>query len=167
MIFTELKLIALQEEIEIEPLTFIPRLTLIQEDYGPYNPLQLYKVPLYIALTLKKSNKCKIRLPSFFDVEYLQDVLQKEEENEDYQQIHPFFFEMSIYIKECYNADNIDEKLVLVNKIKHARYNKTHEGLKVIDARAINLNNLTSYEFNEIKKYLLTVMQAANEIEKM
>lgn len=167
MIFSELKLIALQEEIEIEPLTFIPKLTLIQETYGPYYPLQLYKVPIYIAITLKKSNKCKIRLPSYFDTELLKDLLQKEEENEDYQSLHPFFFEISCYIKECYNVDNIDEKMVLINKIKYIRYKKTHEGLKILDARAINLNNLTSWEFNEIKPFLLTVMEEAKEIEKV
>lgn len=166
MSLAELKLIALQEEVEIEPLTNIPRFHMIEEEYGPFSPLQLYKIPLYIAITLKQSNKCKIRMPYFFDTEYLQDILKKEEESENYQHIHPMFFELSSYIHECYNAENVDEKLMLVNKIKHARYKKTHEGLQSIDARAINLDNLTSYEFSEIKKYMLTVMKKANKIEK-
>ncbi|KAM0675790.1 DNA replication complex GINS protein PSF2 [Gurleya vavrai] len=160
-----LELVAYQEDIEIEPTVTIPKLHLIQCDYGPFLPLEIYRVPIYIALILKNSNKCRIRLPQFYQLEFLKDILKNEEDNEEYQPLFPYFFELKSVIMDCYNVDNYSETIVLINNIRTVRYKKTHAGIKMIDARAINLNNITCFEFNEVKKFMLSVMEEAREIE--
>ncbi|KAM0688210.1 DNA replication complex GINS protein PSF2 [Conglomerata obtusa] len=163
---SQLYLISQQENIEIEPTTHIQKFHLIQQDYGPFNLLEIHSVPIYIALLLKNSNMCRIRLPPFFEIENVKEILKNEEESEEYQPIHPYFFELRNIIKECYNVECYDEIMVYINTLKIVRFNKTNIGVKLIDARAINLNNLTCYEFNEVKTFLLKVMEEARELEK-
>ncbi|EJW03265.1 hypothetical protein EDEG_02380 [Edhazardia aedis USNM 41457] len=166
MLPTELINIAYQENIEIEPKCQIPILHLMQADFGPFSPLEIPKIPIYIALLLKKANQCRIRLPTFFDPNILREILQNEKDNDEYTQIHPFTFELIGLLEHCYNVGNVDEIKILINEIKTIRHQKTHNGLKRIDSRALNLNNLTSWEFNEFKEFLLNVMGSAKKLEE-
>lgn len=165
MLPLELINIAYKEEIEIEPKVEIPELELIEKNFGPYFPLAIYRVPVYIALILKDSNQCRIRIPDFYDEEYLKDLIKREEENEEYQIIHPYFFELKSIIDQCYNVENKNEIKALVNTLKCCRFKKTDEGLRNIDARAINLNGLTAWEFNEVKEFMLRTMEEAKKLE--
>lgn len=153
----ELVNIAYQEDVEVEPTANIPDIHLLEYDIQNLKPLQISRVPLYIALSLKKSNLCRIRLPSFLKHEYLEEIISLERENVgEYAKIHRFFFELSdILIKHAYNVENPDRLRLLIQELKEARFQKTYEGMKVLDGHAFNINNLTGWEFNEIRHFVL------------
>lgn len=161
----ELINIAYQEDIEVEPTAHIPQLDLIQGTYGPFTPLSVHKVPIYLALLLKQTGQCRIRLPYYYDLDILRDTVKREEESEEYQPIHPYFFELTGIVKHCYNVEDRNVILKHINDIKHIRYSKTSIGVANIDSDAVNLNNITSWEFSEIRCFMLRTMEEARRLE--
>ncbi|KAF7678782.1 putative DNA replication complex GINS protein PSF2 [Astathelohania contejeani] len=159
----ELIHLAYQEEIEVELATDPFTLHLLEKDYCL--SILPTKIPIFAALALKKGNMCQIRQPEYLSVDYLERVLKEETENEEYGSIYTYIFEVgTTLIDHCYNMDDAERSRVLLKAIKETRFNKTHLGLKHIEGKALNLNNLTPYEFNEIKEYLIGGMVMSREI---
>ena len=52
---------------------------IIQGDFGPFSPGMPVEVPIWLAVTLKQRNKCKINCPAWLDVGKI-------------YKIHSFFF---------------------------------------------------------------------------
>ena len=154
---------AYQEEIEIESTTKIPDIHLLEADIRGMRPLQTAKVPLYIALTLKNSKMCRIRLPSYFRRERLEETVDAEKENvSEYTKLHRHFFELSsILISNAYDAENPENLRLLVQEIKELRLQKTLDGMKLIDGHAFNVNNLTMWEFSEVRPFILSTSETA------
>lgn len=161
----ELINIANQELIEIEPMVQVEELTLLCGNYGPFSPLIIYKVPLFVAEILNRANYCRVRLPRYYEEEKLLDIQKYEEENDDFYPLNPYFFENRRVLDFCYNVENGTKTKSIINNIKHLRYKKMNEGIKNFDARAINLNGTTMWEVNEVKHLILETMRKARMIE--
>ncbi|WEL38899.1 GINS complex protein [Encephalitozoon hellem] len=161
--------IAYEELVEIEPTTSIPELCLMDRVYPPMVPLDIVKIPLYAALLLKKSNMCKIRLPLYLQLENLKAAVDTEVEKVDeYSHIHPYFFPLAKELLECcYNTENIEESKVMVEKIREIRLAKTLKGIKCLDGRALNMNNITLFEFNEVKELIIGSTEVGRKIESL
>ena len=158
--------IAYQENVEIEPMANIPTIHLLEYDLTNLNPLRITKVPLYAALSLKKANLCKIRLPTYLKEEYLSEIVVTEKENSnEYSKIPPRLFELSeTLIKHAYNITNPERIRLQVQEIKELRFYKTLEGMKALDGHAFNIDNLTEWEFCEIRPFLLRTSELASRI---
>ncbi|AFN83230.1 hypothetical protein EROM_061390 [Encephalitozoon romaleae SJ-2008] len=159
--------IAYEELVEVEPMTSIPELCLMDKTYPPMMPLDVVRIPLYAALLLKKSNMCKIRLPSYLQLESLKAIMDTEVEKiDEYSHIHPYFFPLAGELLECcYNTENIEESKVMIEKIREIRLAKTLKGIKCLDGRALNMNNITLFEFNEVKELILGSAEVGRKIE--
>lgn len=151
--------------IEIEPKIQIAELQLLCGTYGPFSPLIIYKVPIFVAELLHRANHCRVRLPQYYEEEVLLDLQKFEEENDEFFSIYPYFFENKRIIDMCYNVDDITKIKSIINNVKHLRYKKMNEGLKSLDARAINLNGATMWEINEVKYVILQTMRKARILE--
>jgi GINS complex subunit 2 len=162
----ELKFIAYEELIEVEPSTTINSLSLIHRHYKDIVPLSICKLPLYIALELKKSNLVHIRLPHCYTLSVLSKILENEISNEkEYLEINPNMFSTGkIIINNSYNTDNKEELVVLIDKIKEVRNKKSLLGLSKMEGRALNLNNLTMSEWYEIREILVRPMEERRKI---
>lgn len=163
----ELLHIAYGELVEIEPMAGIVSLHLLERTYTACGPLQIARLPFYAALLLKKANMCRIRLPNYLSLENLRMFLSQETENTDeYLYLHPHFFSLANdCLNNCYNVEDAEEGKILVEKIKEARFKKTLEGIRCLDGKAVNLNNLTIFEFNEVKEFILGSMKMGKRIE--
>lgn len=164
----ELLHIAYGELVEIEPMTAIPALQLLERTYSACGPLQIARVPLYAALLLKKANACKMRLPSYMALDGLRGVLAQEAaKTDEYSYIHPHFFSLAeSLLSNCYNVENVEESRMLVERIRETRFRKTFEGMQCLEGRAVNLNNLTMFEFNEVRGFMLGSMRMGRGIEE-
>lgn len=163
----ELLHIAHGELVEIEPMTTISSLHLLEGTYAESHPLQIVRLPLYAALILKKSNMCRIRLPSYLLLDNLKVILAEENERvEEYCCIHAHFFPLANELLDnCYNVEDIEGSRTIVEKIKEVRFKKTFDGIKCLDGKALNLNNLTMFEFCEVKEFILGSMKLGRRIE--
>merc|ERR1712080_448484 len=151
----ELKLISVHSEVEIEPLTFIPKLNLLEKEYGPYFPLSSAVVPFFCAKILSDNNLCVMKGPT---IEQLKFILEEETKNEEeYFKLPNYFFELSSEFIKSAEKNNREPELYkkLYCDIREIRFKKIRDGLEEIDCKALLLDNVTGFEFNQIKKKLL------------
>ncbi|WUR03421.1 DNA replication complex GINS protein (PSF2) [Vairimorpha necatrix] len=157
----ELKFISTEELLEVEPTSFIPSLSLIHQSYSDLNPLSIINLPLFIALELKKSGLVQIRLPLVYSFEYLSKLLEDEISNQrEYINIPSNIFSTGkLIIRHSYNCEKKEECIGLIDKLKETRFKKTLSGLGKMEGRALSLNNLTLFEWYEIKEILVKHME--------
>lgn len=81
------------EEIEFigekQPISIIPTFNngvihLISGDVGPFRASLPVKVPLWMAVNLKKQQKCKIQAPDWMEVEKLEEIKENEKQSRYY-----------------------------------------------------------------------------------
>jgi GINS complex subunit 2 len=162
----ELQHMAHGETVEIEPLTTIPALHLLEGAYESCTPLQIARVPLFVALVLKKANMCRIRVPQYLTLDALRAAFEEEQKKADeYAYVHPHLFVLADeLLRNCYNVEDAGECRIAVEKIKELRFKKTYDGIRGMDGRAVNLNNLTAFEFNEIREFMLGSMKISRRL---
>lgn len=162
--------IALEEEIEIEPLKDIPVINLIEYSYGPFSILQKNcKIPIFAALSLQKSGYCRIKCPNYLSQDVIENSLDLETDlKNEFTQIYPYIFEInSILIDVCYDIDDKNILKSKINEIYNLRQKKIVEGLKFVDSNALKITNLTGYEFCKVKNFILNTMKIAKRLEKI
>lgn len=69
------------EEVTIVPFLEMDRVRLLSGTYGPFRPPQQTRVPLWLAVTLRKRNRCRIVPPDWLTMERLQSTYDDEVQN--------------------------------------------------------------------------------------
>ena len=128
-----------------------------QGKVGPWKAGVETHVPLWLALQLKASEKCKIYVPFWFDEELLSKISREEKaaKNELTNLQTNEFFEISYVFlsKAADNVKNIHHIRAMVEGIENMRREKIRR--LVEDSHgSIRLRYLTSYEANRIKEPL-------------
>jgi len=163
----EIEFISEYEQITILPLQRMEALTLLEGTYGPFRPPITIKVPLWLAVTLKKKHKCSIQPPKWLNIETLKKKKQKEEEElEEFSDLPYHYFEISTILLDCASDDipYSDEIKILLKDIREIRKRKIKYGLKELNSNNLNLDNLGLMEINEIRPYF---SKAFNNIRKL
>ena len=73
---------------EMEPVKVIPNfmyqsIDLISGPVGPFRPNMECQVPIWVAIQLKKSKKCKIIPPGCLSEDYIRDRITEEKNDKD------------------------------------------------------------------------------------
>lgn len=84
--------LAEDELIEISPMVKSGKVVLVCGNFGPFEPSIATRVPLWLALALKKVRRCKIIPPKWLQVRAVESVVQYEQEHEGSLHPLPFFF---------------------------------------------------------------------------
>ena len=79
----ELEYFSEDYSIKIIPNFHLAVLNLISGPIGPLKPNMESLVPLWFAIQLKKSRKCKLVLPPFLDEDYLSKAIKEEKDNQN------------------------------------------------------------------------------------
>lgn len=110
-------------------------------------------VPLWLASTLKKSKKCRIKLPEWMNENELKNILQQEKENETFYNGLPFYYREISKIIFDIDSESVNHKniRVLIQDIEDVRESKTKKGLKqlVSSTYIVHLNNISSNQLNK------------------
>eukprot|EP01155_Anaeramoeba_flamelloides_P002481 Anaeramoba_flamelloidesa1058480_38.p1 GENE.a1058480_38~~a1058480_38.p1 ORF type:complete len:236 (+),score=55.09 a1058480_38:35-742(+) len=152
-----------------EPIKIIPNFTLNQKlvflngEYGPFQPSIPIEVPLWLALTLRRQEKCQITIPVWLSVEFLQDILKEEKSRKKLSKLHPYFSEISAQLFEhAPNDINDFEKVrTLVEDIWNVRASKIREGIKDITntTYCLSISDLTVMERELLKPYATSALK--------
>jgi len=96
----EVELIGEDELVKIRPKFSHPVMHFIYRDIGPFEPSVDVKVPLWLAITLKKRLKCNIVPPEWLSTEQIQALAKHEELlREGFQQLpSPHFMEITFQL---------------------------------------------------------------------
>ncbi|XP_020683823.1 DNA replication complex GINS protein PSF2 [Dendrobium catenatum] len=166
-IFTpaEVEFLAEDELVEIVPNIRMDALNMICGDFGPFFPQISTKVPIWLAVALKKRGKCSIRPPEWMSVERLTHVLEAERESPREFQPLPFhYIELSKLLFEKAHDDIPDIYMVrsLIEDIRDVRFHKVEMGLEKISGRthAVKLKNLSAMEVNIVRPFMVRALQA-------
>ncbi|KAF9763975.1 putative DNA replication complex GINS protein PSF2 [Nosema granulosis] len=156
----ELKMIYTYELVEVEPLRSLKEMNLVSGEVSGCTPLSIVKIPYFVALALKDSNFLQIRLPFYLSPEYLKKKLEEEMSNKDeYSYLQDSLFAIGKEIvRNSYNAEDAQAICSLIDQLKEIRFKKTLNGLEKLDGSTLNLNNLTMFEYNEVKKCMVESM---------
>ena len=75
-------------KVTIRPLQHIDKLTMIIENYGPFEIDQKYEVPLWLAIHLKKIKMCRIDIPDWLLISSLEYIIEQEHSEDEFTPYH-------------------------------------------------------------------------------
>merc|ERR1712217_35135 len=105
--YEDLEFFTEDESIEILPKFSINGSSLIvlsSGTYGPFYPKTKVSVPLWLALSLRRENKCATVIPHWMNIEYLNSLIQK---NEETPPLPEYYEQMSkLLLSHCNNFLN-------------------------------------------------------------
>ncbi|KAJ3143098.1 Insulinase (Peptidase M16) [Physocladia obscura] len=158
----EVEFIAETQIITVIPTRSIPtEFDLLSGTYGPLRPPLKSKVPLWLALALKRRGKCNIEPPAWLDAEYLDLKLQDERSSEDFAELEFGWLETATMLMRDAQDDipNFEEVQNFIKSIKECRENKAIKILKLISIDLysqqgyLDIENIGRLEINEIKPF--------------
>ncbi|KAK7256189.1 hypothetical protein RIF29_29627 [Crotalaria pallida] len=161
----ELEFIAEDEMVDIVPNLKMGPLNLISGDFGPFTPQIVTKVPMWLAVALKKRGKCSICPPQWMSVEKLTHVLEAERDSQEMSEQLPFHYvEISRLLFE-HARDNIPDVYMvrsLIEDIKDVRFHKVETDLEAFNGRtiAVKIKNLSAMEVNIVRPFIGRALQA-------
>lgn len=150
--------LSLQQEVEIESHTIVPTIQLHTYSFRGCRPLMISMAPLYLALHLRNSNCCSIKTPAYLMRDFLDNLIVREKESQNFIEVPEFLFE------HAYIFMNNDIESA-ISELKRIRLAKIWRGLKDMDGKALYINGLTKWEFNEVRPVVLDAMRIGREIE--
>ncbi|KAJ1615850.1 hypothetical protein T492DRAFT_606734 [Pavlovales sp. CCMP2436] len=147
--------------VTIVPNLVLPKLNLIQGDFGPFQPLIPAEMPLWLALVLKKRQRCSVQPPSWLGVQELERRLEGEKRNPRFQELPQHFFEIAHLLLEAARDDMGDAHKVegLVEDLENRRYAKLRAKLadgadgEAGGAEMLRLDGLTPIEINRVRRF--------------
>ncbi|KAJ3046010.1 DNA replication protein psf2 [Rhizophlyctis rosea] len=159
----EVEFLAENELITIVPLHRMDTLQMIDGFYGPFRPPIKQKVPLWLALTLKKKQKCQIQPPSWMDPDHLTQKIEEEKNRREFSSLPFPYMEIAHLLLDCANDDipRADTVRTLLRDLRERRQAKARQGLESLDPYYLQMDNLGLMEMNEIRPF---ITKAFNEI---
>ncbi|KAG0201950.1 DNA replication protein psf2 [Mortierella sp. GBA30] len=129
-------------------------------------PLQLNKVPLWMAISLKKKQKCNIVAPKWMTVESLQKSLKDEQEQDRFSALPYHYMEIAQLLLEnaCDDVPSADAVRTLLKDLREARQSKARQGVAALGLTYLQMDNIGLMEINEIRPFFT---KAFYEIQKL
>jgi len=156
----EVEFLAEKEMISIVPNFSQDKIYLIGGDIGPFNPGLQTEAPLWLAVSLKQRQKCRIVAPDWMDIESLETKKSEEQESKFFTEMPSKHYMELTHLLLLYAADNVvkaDEIRTLVKDIWDIRMAKLRSSIDVFlksDATHAKLNHLTLMELNCARPFL-------------
>eukprot|EP00658_Telonema_sp_P-2_P036869 TRINITY_DN2658_c0_g1_i2.p1 TRINITY_DN2658_c0_g1~~TRINITY_DN2658_c0_g1_i2.p1 ORF type:complete len:182 (+),score=47.35 TRINITY_DN2658_c0_g1_i2:299-844(+) len=157
------------EEIEIVPRFAMPNLHLITGDLGPFTPQIPVKVPLWLALSLKKSQLCHIRPPFWLDAAHLQERLEHEKEDDAFYEPLPFhYMEIAAQLMDLASDDvpdysKIKQVLLDIEEVRYAKMRKTLMEITGGDF-AYKCTNISAMEINKVRPFMTKTVDRLHQV---
>ena len=160
----DIEFLAEKEIVEIVPNFNSSVMYFISGDVGPFNAGLPIDVPLWLAISLKQRQKCRIKPPSWMTVENLEEIKENEVQTEIFTHLpNPHFREFSQLLFTCAtdNIPNADQVRTLIKDIWDIRDAKLKKGVDQFVKRQAphaKLDNLTQMEINSIRPFLTAAL---------
>ncbi|KAI7864850.1 Psf2-domain-containing protein [Spinellus fusiger] len=151
----EVEFLCGSEMITIIPVQRIPEIELIQQSVGPFRPPLQIKVPLWLAILMKKQQKCTMVCPEWLTVERLKVRLEEEEQHAEFSKLPFHYMEMAQLLLESAREDipNAEQVRTLLKDLRETRQAKSRVGLSELDDTWLGMNSLSLMEINEIRPF--------------
>ncbi|ODV84368.1 hypothetical protein CANARDRAFT_190901, partial [[Candida] arabinofermentans NRRL YB-2248] len=158
---------------EQEPITILPRYTmngtqLISGRLPNLKALSRKTTPLWLSVLLKNQDKCNIVIPDWLTTEYLKSKYAEELNNPTHFSKLPWhWLPISKKLLDAASDDFIDpphEIRSLIQDIREVRLVKARKGIRELNEVYIQLDGLSLMEINEIRPFIVTVMDQLRKV---
>ncbi|ORY88559.1 hypothetical protein BCR35DRAFT_329810 [Leucosporidium creatinivorum] len=162
-----------EREIEIVPMVRLPLTSSndgpLAPQFGPFNPPQKAKVPLWFALQMKKKGKCRIVVPGWLSVASLEETLREETSSDDFSPLPRDYVELSNTLLHLASDDfplhsSSDKVKILLKDIREARQAKIRVGAGALNPVHLAMPHLSSMEILELRPTFSTAFQRLREL---
>lgn len=149
---------------EQEPLTILPRYTmsgtrLIGAKLPDLKALQREQVPAWLALVLKKQNKCNVVIPSWLGVTFLKQRYDEEISQPNQFSALPWHWLplSKLLLDKCTDdfTEPPHEIRSLLQDLREVRQLKARKGIKELNDEYLQLDGLSLMEINEIRPFII------------
>ncbi|KAF9409146.1 DNA replication protein psf2 [Podila epigama] len=166
----EIEFLAENEMIQIAPsIDTRQDLELLAGTVKTLKPLQLSTVPLWLALTLKKKQKCAIVAPEWMSIEKLQAALKKEEDEPDrFSQLPYHYIETAQMLLEnaCDDIPMADAVRTLIKNLRESRQSKARLGVVALGQNYLQMDNIGLMEINEIRPFFTKAFHEIHTLDQ-
>lgn len=135
---------------------------MIQEKIPTLRGMRRERVPLWVALILKSQDKCNIVPPKWLELDFLK--MKYEEEMKlphKFSELPWHWLEISkILLSKAPDdlSDPSNKLKSIIQDLREIRLVKSRKGLKELNESNIQLDGLSFMEINELRPYILNVM---------
>ncbi|CCE78711.1 Piso0_000740 [Millerozyma farinosa CBS 7064] len=158
----EISFLSENEYITILPRYSMKKIELIGEKIPTLRGMRRERVPLWVALILKSQDKCNIVPPSWLELDFLKMKYEEEMKLPHKFSALPWhWLEISkILLAKAPDdlADPSNKLKSIIQDLREIRLVKSRKGLKELNESNIQLDGLSFMEINELRPYILKVM---------
>ncbi|XP_010486970.1 PREDICTED: DNA replication complex GINS protein PSF2 [Camelina sativa] len=166
----EVEFMAEDELVEIVPNMNMEQLNFISGDFGRFIPQIPTKVPLWLAVALKRRGKCSFRPPGWMSVDNLTQILEAERESQSTFQALPFSYVEIARLLFDHAHDDIPDKYMvrsLVEDIRDVRLHKLETNLGSFQGTsAVKISNVSAMEVNIVRPFVRRALEAFYKHDK-
>ncbi|RZC40131.1 glutamate receptor ionotropic, delta-2, partial [Asbolus verrucosus] len=133
---------------------------LISGDFGPFRASLPVKVPLWVAVNLKRQKKCRIQQPDWMDVDKLESIKSDEKTSRTFTKMPSEHYMVEVKLLLGCASDDIpraDEIRTIVKDIWDIRMSKLRSSVDLLvrnNGSYAAVDNLTLMEINSIRPIL-------------
>ncbi|TIB05537.1 hypothetical protein E3P96_01188 [Wallemia ichthyophaga] len=125
--------------------------------WGPFTPPGKARVPLWLALDLKRRKRCSIVAPEWMSVDHLQERLKDETTHGEYADLPFRYLEISKAIIGVAGEDVDNAALIrsLLMDIRQARQTKSRQGVVKMNDAGMAMTGISQLEINELRPFFV------------
>eukprot|EP00924_Labyrinthula_sp_SR-Ha-C_P013202 maker-scaffold_12-snap-gene-12.12-mRNA-1 protein AED:0.03 eAED:0.03 QI:88/1/1/1/1/1/5/134/209 len=164
------------EIIQIIPQFNSDKIRFIQGEFGPFRVQVPVEVPLWLAIYLKKKNKCSIKAPEWFSLENLK-IMKEREKNSGISELQPipFYYKEIAHLLLNYAGSDIQDAFEIksaIFDISDIRDNKIRNSLGKIASeqsatnliKFLTLKNAAAFELEKLRSDLLLPLREFSKL---
>ncbi|KAL7746732.1 DNA replication protein psf2 [Sorochytrium milnesiophthora] len=159
----------LQLSFTPEELEFVAenQLVVVEPTSRALTPLRKQRVPLWLAIALRKRALVKVVAPRWMTLESLQEMLKEEHAQPGFSELPLHYMEIAKLLLEAASDDIPDAPAItsLLQDLREIRRSKIREGVSVIDESHVRLDNLGLMEINEIRPTFTTAFATLKRLQ--
>lgn len=168
----EIAFLAEDEIIEVLPRQGLDSLELLGSDIPRMRPQLRSKVPLWLALVMKKQQRCQIVPPEWLSVEVLTSIYEEEAKTVDrFSNRLPMNWLEIGHILLNKAADDFESPeasiRALLQSVREVRLAKARAGLAELNESHMQLDDLGLMEINEIRPFVGKVMDELRRLRNL
>eukprot|EP01135_Chromosphaera_perkinsii_P003025 Nk52_evm7s233 gene=Nk52_evmTU7s233 len=167
----EIEFLAEDEPVQIVPQFKSDTLHFISGEYGPFKPGLPADVPLWLALSLKKRQKCKIKAPEWLTLENLSEKYEIEKGEEGFTKLPEHYLEVATLlmangVDEVRDIEDVRNKLEDIWELRYSKVRKSLHTIGENDVEMSKMNNLTLMEINSVRPFFVEAMNKIYLLDK-
>lgn len=166
----EISFLAEQENVVILPRFTMNGTQLIGADLHNLRALQRQQVPIWLALILKRQEKCNIVIPDWLTLKYLKEKYDQEVQFPNkFSDLPWHWLPISKMLLEQCSDDFIDpphEIRSILQDLREVRQLKARKGLQELNDVYLQLDGLSLMEINEIRPFIIDSMNQLHSLSQ-